>query len=59
MGSSRLPGKVLLPLSGEWPPSAIPSTLIIDSQGRLAVRVLAEVSKITLVDMINDVADGK
>ena len=52
-------GRVLLPLSGEWPPSAIPTTLIIDSQGRLAVRVLAEVSEITLVDMINDVAEGK
>ncbi len=52
-------GKVLLPLAGEWPPSAIPSTLIIDSQGRLAVRVLAEVSQITLVDMIDDVAAGK
>jgi hypothetical protein len=25
----------------------------------LAVRVLSEVSKITLVDMINDVADGR
>jgi thiol-disulfide isomerase/thioredoxin len=52
-------GKVLLAFAGELPPSAIPSTLIIDRQGRLAVRVLSEVSKITLVDMINDVADGR
>jgi len=52
-------GKVLLAFSGELPPSAIPSTMIIDRQGRLAVRVLSEVSKITLVDMINDVADGR
>ena len=52
-------GKVLLAFSGDLPPSAIPSTLIIDRQGRLAVRVLSEVSKITLVDMINDVADGR
>ena len=28
-------------------------------QGRLAVRVLGEISKITLVAMINDVASGK
>jgi thiol-disulfide isomerase/thioredoxin len=52
-------GKVLLAFAGELPPSAIPSTMIIDRQGRLAVRVLSEVSKITLVDMINDVADGQ
>jgi thiol-disulfide isomerase/thioredoxin len=52
-------GKVLLAFSGELPPSAIPSTMIIDRQGRLAVRVLSEVSEITLVDMINDVADGR
>jgi thiol-disulfide isomerase/thioredoxin len=52
-------GKVLLAFAGELPPSAIPSTLIIDREGRLAVRVLSEVSKITLVDMINDVADGR
>lgn len=52
-------GKVLLAFAGDLPPSAIPSTMIIDQQGRLAVRVLSEVSKITLVDMINDVADGR
>jgi thiol-disulfide isomerase/thioredoxin len=52
-------GKVLLTFAGELPPSAIPSTMIIDRDGRLAVRVLSEVSKITLVDMINDVAGGR
>jgi thiol-disulfide isomerase/thioredoxin len=52
-------GKVLLTFAGELPPSAIPSTMIIDRDGRLAIRVLSEVSKITLVDMINDVADGR
>lgn len=52
-------GKVLLAFAGELPPSAIPSTMIIDPQGRLAVRVLSEVSKITLVDMISDVAEGR
>jgi len=52
-------GKVLLTFAGELPPSAIPSTMIIDRDGRLAVRVLSEVSKISLVDMINDVADGR
>jgi thiol-disulfide isomerase/thioredoxin len=52
-------GKVLLAFAGELPPSAIPSTMIIDRQGRLAVRVLSEVSKITLVDIINDVANDR
>jgi thiol-disulfide isomerase/thioredoxin len=52
-------GKVLLAFAGELPPTAIPSTMIIDRQGRLAVRVLSGVSKITLVDMINDVANGR
>ena len=52
-------GKALLAFAGELPPSAIPSTMIIDRDGRLAVRVLSEVSKITLVDMINDVAGGR
>jgi thiol-disulfide isomerase/thioredoxin len=52
-------GKVLLAFAGQLPPSAIPSTMIIDREGRLAVRVLSEVSKITLVDMINDVASGR
>jgi thiol-disulfide isomerase/thioredoxin len=52
-------GRALLAFAGELPPSAIPSTMIIDREGRLAVRVLSEVSKITLVDMINDVANGQ
>jgi thiol-disulfide isomerase/thioredoxin len=51
-------GQTLLQLAGQIPPSAIPSTLIVDAQGRLAVRVLSNVSRITLVDMINDVAAG-
>lgn len=43
----------------DLPPSAIPSTLIIDKQGRIAVRVLGTVSEKSLVDMIEDVAAGK
>ena len=41
------------------PPSAIPSTLIVDKRGRVAVRILGTISKNTLVDMIDDVAAGK
>ena len=49
-------GKALLVFAGTLPPSAIPSTLIIDEQGRLAARVLGEVSELTLVTMIDEVA---
>lgn len=51
-------GKALLPFGGTLPPSAIPSTLIIDVQGRLAVRVLGEISERTLVTMIDAVVAG-
>ncbi|GAA1833559.1 TlpA disulfide reductase family protein [Microlunatus capsulatus] len=49
-------GKALLQFSGTLPPSAIPSTLIVDAQGRLAARVLGEISQLTLVTMIDQVA---
>ncbi len=52
-------GKVLLSFGRDLPPSAIPSTMVIDKQGRLAVRILGPISKITLVDLISDVAAGK
>ena len=52
-------GRTLLAFAGELPPSAIPSTLILDGDGRLAVRILGEISTITLVAMINDVAAGR
>jgi thiol-disulfide isomerase/thioredoxin len=51
-------GKALLPFAGTLPPSAIPSTLILDAEGRLAVRALGEVSELTLVQMVDDVAAG-
>ena len=35
-------GRTLLAFAGDLPPSAIPSTLIIDREGRLAVRVLGD-----------------
>ena len=49
-------GRALLVFAGTLPPSAIPSTLIIDEQGRLAARVLGEISELTLVAMIDEVA---
>ncbi|WP_344801894.1 TlpA family protein disulfide reductase [Microlunatus ginsengisoli] len=52
-------GNVLLSFAGDLPPSAIPSTLLIDAEGRVAARVLGTVTTDTLVDMIDDVAAGK
>ena len=49
-------GRALLVFAGTLPPSAIPSTLIIDKEGRLAARVLGEISELTLVTMIDEVA---
>jgi thiol-disulfide isomerase/thioredoxin/predicted small secreted protein len=52
-------GKVLLQFAGNLPLSTFPSTLIIDRQGRIAVRISGPITKTTLVDLINDVAAGK
>jgi thiol-disulfide isomerase/thioredoxin len=50
------PGGTQLVKSTELPPSAIPSTLIIDRKGRIAARVIGVISRTTLVQMINDMA---
>lgn len=52
-------GAILVSLSDTLPPKAIPSTMIIDRQGRMAARVVGPVTSSTLVDLITDVADGK
>jgi thiol-disulfide isomerase/thioredoxin len=52
-------GATLLTFAGTLPPSAIPSTLIVDQQGRLAARVLGPISELTLVTMVGDVAAGR
>ncbi len=41
------------------PPQAIPSTIVIDPRGRVAARVLGEVTSATLVGLIDDVAAGR
>jgi thiol-disulfide isomerase/thioredoxin len=52
-------GKVLLNFSGNLPLSTFPSTLIIDKDGGVAVRISGPITKVTLVDLIDDVAAGK
>lgn len=36
------------------PPSAVPSTLVLDRQGRVAARVLSQVNRTTLVGLVRD-----
>lgn len=51
-------GKQLLNFRGQINPSAIPSTLVIDKDGKVAARVLGPVTKQTLLGMVNDAAAG-
>jgi thiol-disulfide isomerase/thioredoxin len=54
-------GSELLGFRDTLPPDAIPSTLVIDPQGRVAARVLGTVDTTTLVGLVHDVeasADG-
>lgn len=52
-------GKQLLKLAADLPPTGIPTTLVIDRNGRSAVRIIGVISEGTLTDMISDVADGR
>lgn len=52
-------GALLLTFSRDLPPSAIPSTLVVDAEGRVAARILGETTQATLVGVISDVAAGQ
>lgn len=52
-------GRQLLLFGTQLPPSAIPSTLVVDAQGRVAARVLGEVTESTLVGLVDEVAGGR
>jgi thiol-disulfide isomerase/thioredoxin len=52
-------GQTLLQLSGQVPPQAIPTTLVLDRQGRVAIRALGPVSEATLTEMVAQVAAGR
>lgn len=50
-------GRTLLAFRRTLPPSAIPSTVVIDKQGRVAASILGEVpTERTLVELVQDVA---
>lgn len=49
-------GRTLLAFGGTLPPNAIPSTVVIDRQGRVAASVLGEITRTTLYDLVDEVA---
>ncbi|NEE00325.1 TlpA family protein disulfide reductase [Phytoactinopolyspora halotolerans] len=49
-------GEALLAFRETLPPSAIPSTLVVDREGRMAARVLGPISESSLRDMVADIA---
>lgn len=52
-------GDLLVRFAGKLPATAIPSTLIIDTENRMAARVVGPVTKETLVGIIQDVSAGR
>lgn len=52
-------GKAVASLAGVVPIKAVPTTLVLDTEGKVAARVLGQVDKSTLNSLIDDVlADG-
>jgi thiol-disulfide isomerase/thioredoxin len=52
-------GAALLALRGAVAPNAVPTTLVLDQQGRVAARISSATTKVTLVDVVEDVLAGK
>lgn len=51
-------GSVLLAFAGALPPTAIPSTLLVDPQGRMAARIVGVTTEATMLGLIDDLAAG-
>ena len=52
-------GQQLLNFAGTLPLSSIPTTLIIDRQGRIAARIIGTITATTLTQLIDDVHTGR
>jgi peroxiredoxin len=50
-------GQTLLGFRGTVSPAAIPSTVVLDAQHRVAARVLGPITKTTLIELVRDLAD--
>ena len=51
-------GRTLLAFHDTLPPNSIPSTVILDRQGRVAASVIGQVTRTTLDDLVHDVSTG-
>jgi peroxiredoxin len=51
-------GRLQLLFSDTLPPQAIPSTLVVDREGRVAGRIIGRVTEPTLLALIEDVASS-
>jgi thiol-disulfide isomerase/thioredoxin len=49
-------GRLLLAFRDTLPPAAIPSTLVIDREGRMAARVVGPITQTSLADLVDEVA---
>jgi thiol-disulfide isomerase/thioredoxin len=47
-------GEALLAFGSKLPPNAVPSTMVVDQQGRLAARIIGKTSYGTLTSLIED-----
>jgi peroxiredoxin len=52
-------GGVVLTLTKYVPPTAVPTTLVLDKQGRVSARILSEIDKGTLKSLIQSALDEK
>jgi thiol-disulfide isomerase/thioredoxin len=52
-------GSTLLAFRGTLTPNSVPSTVVIDTRGRVAASVLGEVTRTTLYDLVDDVSGGR
>ena len=52
-------GRLLLAFGTDLPPSAIPSTIVVDPSGRIAARILGEATEATLTGLVADVSEGR
>ena len=50
-------GQTLLGFRGTVSPAAIPTTIVLDRQHRVAARILGPITKTTLMEIVHDVAD--
>lgn len=51
-------GQTLLAFQGTLSPNAIPSTVVVDDEGRVAASIIGETTKSTLVGLVEDVMAG-